>query len=230
MLNIIFENQDVIVLNKPAGLLVHPTEKSKEKTLVHELIKYYPQIKQVGDNPKIRPGIVHRLDKDTSGILIIAKNQKAFLFLKKEFKKRKVKKTYLALVHGKMQNKQGIINSPISMSGSGLKRQAYLFTNKKSKPALTKWKLKMQYRNFALLKVMPKTGRTHQIRVHLKSINHPIAGDKLYKFKRQKNPNYLNRQFLHAWKLKINLPNSKQKEFIAPLPNNLSKVLQNLEK
>lgn len=230
MLNIIFENKDVIVINKPAGILVHPTGKSTEKTLVHELIKYYPNIKKVGDAPNVRPGIVHRLDKHTSGIIITAKNQKAFLFLKDQFKKRKPEKTYLALVHGKMQNKQGIIDLPISMAGKGIKRQSYLFAKQKTKPALTKWKLKKQYKKFAFLKVMPKTGRTHQIRVHLKSINHPIAGDKLYKFKRQKNPNQLARQFLHAYKLKIKLPANQEKEFKADLSYDLFRVLQNLEK
>ena len=229
-LDIIYENLDVIVLNKPAGLLVHKTNKSTEKTLAHELIKYDPQIKQVGDDPKIRPGIVHRLDKHTSGILITAKNQKAFLFLKEQFKKHKAQKTYLALVHGKMQNQQGTIDLPIAMAGKGLKRKADLFANQKTKPALTRWKFVKQYKNFALLKVMPKTGRTHQIRVHLKSLGYPIAGDKLYKFKRQKNPDQLTRQFLHAWKLKIKLLNNTKKEFTALLPNDLSKVLQNLKK
>ena len=230
MLKIIYEDKDVIVLNKPAGLLVHKAKNDNEKTLADELLKHYPKIARVGDDPQTRPGILHRLDKDTSGIMIAAKNQAAFLFLKKQFQKRKIKKTYLSLVHGRVRDKQGIIDLPISMTRKkGLKRQAYDFLDK-SKPALTKWRVKQNFKHLTLLEVYPKTGRTHQIRVHLKSIGYPIAGDKLYKFKRQKTPKNLKRQFLHAFKLDIKLRNKTKKTFSAPLAEDLAKVLQNLEK
>jgi len=229
MLIIIYQNKDLAVLNKPAGLLIHKTKHSQEITLADELLEKYPEILETGHDPD-RPGIVHRLDKDTSGVIITAKNQTAFLFLKEQFKKRKVKKTYLALVHGRVRDKQGIIDLPISMSHKkGLKRQAYSFINK-SKSALTDWEVKKRFKNFTLLKVKPKTGRTHQIRVHLKSLGYPIAGDKLYKFKRQKQAPGLERQFLHAWKLRIKLLNGAYKTFTVPLAPDLARVLQNLEK
>ena len=227
MLKIVFENQDIIVINKPAGLTVHPTRPEQDNTLVNQLLAYYPEIKNVGEDV-LRPGIVHRLDKDTSGLMIIAKNNKAFEYLKKQFQERKVIKRYLALVHGKVKDEKGTITKSISLSKKDhLKRSTLL--DEKSKPAWTEYQVKKYFNNYTLLEVAPKTGRTHQIRIHLASIGHPITGDKQYKFKRQVNPKNLNRQFLHASYLKFKLPNGKIAEFKSKLPQDLEKVLESIK-
>ncbi|MBU2068289.1 RluA family pseudouridine synthase [Patescibacteria group bacterium] len=238
MLKIVFENQDIIVINKPAGLTVHPTKPEQDNTLVNQLLAYYPEIKDVGEDV-LRPGIVHRLDKDTSGLMIIAKNNKAFEYLKKQFaagakslsepkQERKVIKRYLALVHGKVKDEKGTITKSISLSKKDhLKRSTLL--DEKSKPAWTEYQVKKYFNNYTLLEITPKTGRTHQIRIHLTSIGHPITGDKQYKFKRQVNPKNLNRQFLHASYLKFKLPNGKIAEFKSKLPQDLEKVLESIK-
>ena len=236
MLKIVFENQDIIVINKPANLTVHPVKKlngtsptkpEQDNTLVNQLLAYYPEIKDVGED-SLRPGIIHRLDKDTSGLIIIAKNNKAFEYLKKQFQERKVIKRYLALVHGKVKDEKGTITKSISLSKKDhLKRSALL--DEKSKPAWTEYQVKKYFNNYTLLEVAPKTGRTHQIRIHLASIGHPIIGDKQYKFKRQIDPKNLNRQFLHASYLKFKLPNGKIAEFKSKLPQDLEKVLESIK-
>jgi len=233
MLKIVFENQDILIINKPAGLTVHPIKPEQDNTLVNQLLAYYPEIKNVGDpstssgQVNLRPGIVHRLDKDTSGLMMIAKNNKAFEYLKNLFKNKKIVKKYLALVYGKVKDKKGTITKSISLSKKDhLKRSALL--DEKSKPAWTEYQVKKYFDNYTLLKVYPKTGRTHQIRIHLASIGHPITGDKQYKFKRQINPKNLNRQFLHASYLKFKLPNGKMAEFKSKLPQDLEEVLQGI--
>ena len=227
MLKIVFENQNIIVINKPAGLTVHPTRPEQDNTLVNQLLAYYPEIKDVGED-SLRPGIIHRLDKDTSGLIIIAKNNKAFEYLKKQFQERKVIKKYLALVHGKVKDEKGTITKSISLSKKDhLKRSALL--DEKSKPAWTEYIVKKYFNNYTLLEVTPKTGRTHQIRIHLTSIGYPITGDKQYKFKRQINPKNLNRQFLHASYLKFKLPDGKIAEFKSKLPQDLEKVLESIK-
>jgi len=227
MLKIVFENQDIIIINKPAGLTVHPTRPEQDNTLVNQLLDYYPEIKDVGEDV-LRPGIIHRLDKDTSGLMVIAKNNKSFEYLKDLFKNREITKKYLALVHGKVKDKKGTITKSISLSKKDhLKRSALL--DEKSKPAWTEYQVKKYFNNYTLLEVTPKTGRTHQIRIHLTSIGHPITGDKQYKFKRQINPKNLNRQFLHASYLKFKLPNGKIAEFKSKLPQDLEEVLESIK-
>jgi len=223
---VIYENNDVIITNKPAGLLVHPTKRREEDTLIDWLINKYPEIKNVGED-KSRPGIVHRLDRDTSGLIVIAKNKKIFSWLKNQFKNRLVKKRYLALVVGKLKDKKGIITKSISRSRKKGGHQTTAPIGKQ-KEAITRYKVLKEFQNYSLLEVSPKTGRMHQIRVHLASIGHPIAGDKKYKFKRQPCPKNLERQFLHAAYLKFKLPDGEIKEFNSKLPEELKKILDEL--
>lgn len=173
--------------------------------MVSWLKERYPEISKVGDDPLLRPGIVHRLDKDTSGVMVIAKNQKYFEYLKNLFQKHQVKKTYIALVRGRVEPREGIISKPIGLKSGTTKRTVFIKNAKMVKSAETGYKLK-KYLNiggedYSLLEVMPKTGRTHQIRVHLASIGHPVAGDKIYG--KKVNPPGLNRLFLHAESLEF---------------------------
>ena len=226
-IEILYQDKNLIAVNKPARLLVHPTTAGKEKTLSDWLVKKYPEIKKVGDDPKNRPGIVHRLDKDTSGIIIVPRNQKYFEYLKNLFQERKIKKTYLALVYGEIKNKKGVIEKPISLKPGTTKRT--VFKGKMEKPAVTEYEVLKFFHphksaTFSLLKVIPKTGRTHQIRVHLASIGHPIVGDSLYGPK--KNPLGLERQFLHAKSLEFNLSEKHRIKLEADLPQELNNVLK----
>lgn len=224
-IKIIYEDRNILVIDKPAGLLVHPVKDSNEPTLVDWLVKRYPDIKKVGESPE-RPGIVHRLDKNTSGLLIVAKNNEAHVYLKEQFKKRLVKKKYLALVIGKPKDKSGIIVKSISRSWK--KKKQTVVPGKTFKEAITRYKVLKEFKNYSLLEVMPETGRTHQIRVHLASIGYPIAGDEKYKFKRQPKIKGLKRQFLHANYLKLSLPNGEVKEFRSELPDDLNRILNEL--
>ena len=222
--NIIFENNDLLIIIKPAGIVVHLANLREFSTnsdfsLVDYIIKDYPKIKKVGQ--KDRPGIVHRLDKDTSGLIIVAKNQKAYEYLKDLFKQRRIEKKYYALVYGTMKEKQGIITYSLEKHG---KVRARL--SQKSRPALTKYKVIKEYKDkFSLLDVKIETGRTHQIRVHLARIGHPVVGDKMYKFKRIRQVD-LDRQFLHAYYLKFILPAGKMREFKIELPEDLRRFLE----
>lgn len=249
---IIEEETEFLVLNKSAGFLVHSpkTSKNKEKshlqeikihesTVVDWLKKNYPEVRQVGDSPEERPGIVHRLDAETSGVLIVAKTQKMFDYLKSQFQTRQVKKTYIALVYGAVKEK-GIIDAPIGLKPGTVKRTVRAKRMKMVKEALTEYEPVETYKRtvteknkereecFTLLRVTPKTGRTHQIRVHLSSIHHPIVGDPLYGPK--KNPLGLNRQFLHANSIELSLPNGQRMRFEAELPSELQNTIQSLEK
>ncbi|MFH1388097.1 MAG: RluA family pseudouridine synthase [Patescibacteria group bacterium] len=247
MLKIIFENNDIIIVDKPADLTVHPTNPEQDNTLVNQLLAYYPKIKDIGDpsassgQVNLRPGIVHRLDKDTSGLMIVAKNQKSFEYLKDLFKNREITKKYLALVHGKVKDDKGTITKSISFSKKDHKKRSALLDDK-AKPAWTEYKVikrfprrkvgiptqKASGENYTLLEAYPKTGRTHQIRIHLHSIGHPIVGDQQYKFKRQITPKNLSRQFLHAAYLKFKSVDDKIMEFKSELPKELKNVLEKL--
>ena len=228
-LKIIYEDNDVAVIDKPAGLLVHPTLKEYQHTLVNALISRYPDIASVGESP-MRPGIVHRLDKETSGLLIIAKNQNAFYFIKEQFLKRAVEKKYLALVEGIPKNKEGIIEYAIRPSKNyRLKkigvRKEYAGI-KSERAAKTHYKIIKTFNDkFALLEVEPKTGRTHQIRVHLASIGHPIIGDTLYGSKIKL---FKHRHFLHAYYLKFTLPKCQPLALETDLPEDLQNALAKL--
>lgn len=237
---IIYEDKDLLIINKPAGLLIHPSTLlrtgprysnssktiPKERALTDWLTEKYPDIKKVGEN-LLRPGIVHRLDKDTSGLIIIAKNNRAFFYLKEQFQKREIIKKYLALVIGKLKDKKGIIDKAIGRSRKkGIKQTVSPIVPRKE--AITKYRVIKEYQDYSLIEAIPKTGRMHQIRVHMSSIGHPVAGDKQYKFKRQPCPKGLNRHFLHAIYLKFQLLSGEIKEFESELPNDLKTVLEKL--
>jgi 23S rRNA pseudouridine1911/1915/1917 synthase len=201
---ILYEDENVLVIDKPAGIN--------------------------SDNFERR---VHRLDKDTSGILLIAKDNKTLDFLQKQFKERRVEKHYLALVAGSIKNKEGTIEALIGRSPKERKKQKVYLTHgpgsEGKRKAITKYKVLKKSENYSLIEVLPKTGRRHQIRVHLAYISHPIVGDKMYGFKNQPLPEGLKRQFLHANYLKIKLPDGKIKEFKSGLPSDLKLCLQNLK-
>ncbi len=231
-LEIIYKDENIIAVNKPAGLLVHsaPTTDPEEKTLVDWIIENYPETKTIGDDPEIRPGIVHRLDRDTSGILLIARNQETFEYLKKQFQDRKIQKTYTALCAGRIKNKTGVIDIPIGRSKkTPTKRVASLKAHGKLREAITEYRVKKEFENYTLLEAYPKTGRTHQIRVHLKAIGLPIICDKLYGGKKPFCLFDLNRHFLHASALEFKLQNGGKIKLEADLPEDLDRVLKLLE-
>jgi 23S rRNA pseudouridine1911/1915/1917 synthase len=221
---VIYVANDFLAVDKPAGLVVHPPKISSERkrarvnepTLVDWLLERYPEIQTVGDfstsvgQALERPGIVHRLDKDTSGVMLVARTQEYFEYLKGLFQKRLIKKNYLALVFGEVKEKQGIISAPIGMKNSTMKRTTQ--STKFTKEAITEYSLirviqapLMEGKTglFSLLSVFPKTGRTHQIRVHLASIHHPVVGDRLYGPRAQ--PPWATRLMLHALSLELTL-------------------------
>lgn len=234
-LSVIYEDKNFLALYKPAGVLVHGTKSSKSKaqsskptglTLVDWLLKRYPEIASVGDDTEIRPGIVHRLDKDTSGIMVVPRNQDYFEYLKKLFQNHQVEKNYLALVYGKLTSTSGKIEKPIRLKPGSVKRTVW--SGKMEKPAVTEYRVVKYFpAGFSLLEVMPETGRTHQIRVHLAAIHHPVVGDVLYG---PKNPPFnLHRQFLHAASLEWTSEDGKRIKIEAELPEELQKVIQNLK-
>ncbi len=216
-IKIIFEDENLLVVDKPAGIVVIPD-------LIDELIKKYPELKSVGETP--RYGIVHRLDKDTSGILLVAKSTEGLIFLQKEFINRRVEKKYITLAEGEIKEEFGEIKNFIARSKKDFRKQV---VSSDGREAITKFKVLKRFEDYTFLEVQIKTGRKHQIRCHLSFLKHPIAGDKLYNFKNSKIPEGLTRQFLHASYLKIQLPNGKTEEFKSDLPEELNKVLENLK-
>ena len=216
-IKILYENNDVLVVDKPAGIVVIPD-------LIDELIKKYPELKSVGETP--RYGIVHRLDKDTSGILLVAKSTEGLIFLQKEFINRRVEKKYITLAEGEIKEEFGEIKNFIARSKKDFRKQA---VSSDGREAITEFKVLKRFEDYTFLEVQIKTGRRHQIRCHLSFLKHPIVGDKLYSFKNSKIPEGLTRQFLHASYLKIQLPNGKTEEFKSDLPEELNKILENLK-
>ena len=226
------EDDDVIVINKPAGVLSQNAESSRNPSVSDFLVEHYPEIKKVGEDEQ-RYGTVHRLDKDTSGVMIVAKNNQTFEFLKDQFKNRKTQKVYLALVYGKVNPPEGVIDLKIGRSKTNPNMQTVIDTKKKenikSREARTVYKTIRNFKDYSFLEVSPKTGRMHQIRVHLKAIGYPVVGDKKYFFKKYKNEDLeLKRQFLHASELRIKLLDGKDKIFKAELAGDLKDFLKNL--
>ena len=228
----VYEDENLLVINKPAGLITHPKNTDDtQDSITGWLMGKYPELKNVGE-PFIasgkevpRVGVVHRLDKDTSGLLLVAKNNDSFFYLKKRFQDRKIKKYYLALVNGRPKEPKGIISSPLGRIG--LKRTTKIIGNKliDKKEAETEYKTVKSYKNYTLLEVIPRTGRTHQIRVHLNSIGTPVAGDLVYGFKRAVPPHDLQRLFLHAYKLEFKTLDNQSLVLETDLPDELQKVL-----
>ncbi|OGV89956.1 hypothetical protein A2Z41_02910 [Microgenomates group bacterium RBG_19FT_COMBO_39_10] len=222
---IIFEDKIILVIDKPAGMVVNRAETTKEKT-IQDWVGDYLKIKGrgVGD----RAGIVHRLDKETSGLLLIAKTPKAFKNLQKQFKERKVEKCYLALVHGKIEPKEGVIEVPVSRSPYNRQKFGVFLGGR---PAKTGYKVKKYYSDYSLLELFPKTGRTHQIRVHLKHLGHSVVADEKYAGRKiaRKDRQWCSRQFLHAYYLNFIHPDTGRIiEFNSPLPKDLKRVLNSL--
>lgn len=242
MPEIIYENSDFLVINKPSGLVVHSDGKTTEKTLVDWIEENYPEIRGVGEplvienkNQEIvidRPGIVHRLDRETSGLLIIAKNQETFEYFKSAFKNRTIHKTYHTFVFGHVKLDEGTIDAPIARSKSDFRKwSAQRGARGQERPAVTNYNVIKRFdenqEKFTFLEVMPETGRTHQIRVHMKYMNNPIVGDQLYGGKNWKGLHF-NRVALHSRKLTFTAPNGEEMTFEAPYPDDFLEVLAKL--
>jgi 23S rRNA pseudouridine1911/1915/1917 synthase len=225
-LEIVFENDNLLVINKPAGMVVHPAAGHNSGTLVHAVLGYDPEIE--GISGEGRPGIVHRLDKQTSGLILLAKNDKALFWLQEQFRLRKVEKTYLALVDGRPPTPTGRVEAAIGRDPSHRKKMAILREGK-GREAISEYKTLELFLHHTLLEFHPLTGRTHQIRLHCAFLGCPIAGDEIYG---KKNPSiYIGRHFLHATKLKIVLPEENHpRVFEAPLPDELEKILIELRR
>jgi 23S rRNA pseudouridine1911/1915/1917 synthase len=225
-LDIIFENEDVMVVNKPAGMVVHPAAGHSSGTLVHAALAHAPEMTGIGGEK--RPGVVHRLDRDTSGIILIAKNDQAQRFLQDQFRLRKTVKTYIALVDGKPPTPSGRIEAPVGRDG--LQRKLMAVTGvRKGREAVSEYHTLESFKRHTLLEVHPLTGRTHQIRVHLKFIGCPVAGDTVYG---HHHPTIVvGRQFLHASRLTIMMPGEAHtRTFEARLPEELERVLEQLRR
>lgn len=219
-LKIIYEDEGLLVVDKPAGMTTHPAPGHPGHTLVNALLSHLPKLPE-SDNPA-RPGIVHRLDKDTSGLMIVAKSQAALADLSAQFKSHRVKKAYLALVKGRIKPESGVIDAPIGRDPSHRQRMAVVNSGR---PARTAYTVLKHAGGCTLLEARPETGRTHQLRVHFAAVGHPIIGDATYGTK----SGIVSRQFLHAHKLSFKLPSSgKLVEFTSPLPPDLQQSLKSL--
>lgn len=239
-INIIYEDTDVLVINKPAGLAVHGDGFSQDETLADWLLSRYPEMINVGEsmfNQKgveiKKPGLVHRLDKETSGVMIIAKNQDSFLFLKEQFQEYRVRKVYHAILSGALKLQVGEeknIDLPIGRSKNDPRlRVARLAGKRKLRSAETSFALLANLgANYAFVSASPKTGRTHQLRAHFKAYNHPIIGDYLYNSK-DDGKGAIGRTALHAYSLSLVLPNGEGKTFIAPYPSDFAQALEKLK-
>ena len=223
-LDIIFENDDLMVVNKPAGMVVHPAAGHASGTLVNAALGYDPDIEGIGGEE--RPGVVHRLDKETSGLILLAKNERAHRWLQDQFRLRKVEKTYLALVEGKPPTPSGRVEASIGRDPRQRKRMAVV-SEKKGREAISEYTTVESFRHHTLLEFHPLTGRTHQIRLHCAFLKCPIVGDKVYG--RKNPPLEMSRHFLHAHRLKIVLPGEDEPQFFeASLPSELVDVLDAL--
>ncbi len=221
-LDIIYEDEDLLVINKPAGMVVHPAPGRVHRTgtLVNAILAHTPDLLIGGEQ---RPGIVHRLDKDTSGVILVAKNDKTLRALQAQFKSREVEKDYLALVEGELPFTRGRVEAPIGRDPRHRQRMAVV-PEGKGRPAVTEFTVRERFPGYTLIEVQPRTGRTHQIRVHLAYIGHPVVGDPTYGRRRKRL--HCPRQFLHAHRLRFRLPATGEwVEFTAPLPDDLEEVL-----
>jgi len=223
-LEIVFENEDLLVVNKPAGMVVHPSAGHSTGTLVHAALAHSPEMEGVGG--ELRPGVVHRLDKDTSGLILLAKNDRTHRWLQDQFRQRKVQKTYLALVDGKPPTPSGRIEAPIGRDARERRKMAVV-TPRKGRQAVSEYNTLEAFTAHSLLEIHPITGRTHQIRLHLAFLGCPVAGDTVYGRRHSSIP--LERHFLHATRLQLRLLEEKElRTFEAPLPAELAQVLERL--
>lgn len=230
---IIKETKDYLVINKPSGLIVHADGKTVEPTLTDWILEHYPEIRDVGEpwvngegETIYRPGIVHRLDRETSGVMVVARNQEMFELLKSEFKNREVRKVYHAFVYGKVKDDRGKIERPIGRSASDFRKySAQRGARGELREAVTLYRVLWRGEGVTMIEAMPQTGRTHQIRVHMKAINHPVVGDSLYA------PNHesllgFKRTALHARSLEFTDLKGKRVTFEAPYPEDFMKAVE----
>ncbi len=233
-IKVLYEDKDILVIDKPSGISVHGDGKTKEKTITDWVLKNYPKLKGIGEPATFnhkeidRPGIVHRLDKETSGVMLLAKNQKVYEFLKKQFADREIKKTYLAVVSGFMKDDHGVINKPIGRSPSDFRRHlAGRGARGELREAITEYfvikRIELNKNKFSILEIKPKTGRTHQIRVHMKYLNHPVACDSLYDPKGH-CPTPFSRLALHAKSIEFKDLKGKIIKIESPLPKEFKKL------
>jgi 23S rRNA pseudouridine1911/1915/1917 synthase len=231
-LTVLYEDPFLIVIDKPPGMVVHPAYGNPSGTLVNALLYHCKDL--AGINGVLRPGIVHRLDKDTSGVMVVAKEDEAFHHLTKQFRNRTVEKVYLAVAYGRFGPNEGLIDSAIGRHPSERKRMST--RTRKGRAAVTRWKKVEEFDSCTLLEIFPQTGRTHQIRVHLSSIGHPVLGDPLYGRKGRPGAIHdpvlkecvkrLNRQALHARRLEFTHPRSGERvKFVSPIPEDMNEVV-----
>ncbi|MBM3132228.1 MAG: RluA family pseudouridine synthase [Chloroflexi bacterium] len=219
-IRIIYEDADILVIDKPAGLTVHPAPGHPTGTLVNAILAHCPDL--AGIKGSVRPGIVHRLDKDTSGVMVVAKTDAAQLSLSAQIKKREITKVYLALVEGHLAPRKGAVEGAIGRHPKDRKKMAIVSTGREAR---TLYEVRRYVGDRTLVEVHPETGRTHQIRVHLASIGHPVVGDAVY----GRKSNLLSRQFLHAHRLGFRLPSSSEyAEFECGLPEDLERAIENI--
>ena len=222
--DVLYEDGDLIVVNKPAGMPVHPSYGHRRDTLLNALLARYPDLGEMEDT--LRPGIVHRLDMDTSGALVVARNEETQRFLQAQFKARTVEKVYLVLTEGHLVPRHGAIEAPIGRDPKYRRRMAVV--REGGKEARTEYLVREYVPGYTLLEAYPRTGRTHQIRVHFASIGHPVAGDTVYGSRR--GSPLFPRQFLHAWRISLVLPGSQERrEFEAELAEDLREALDKLD-
>jgi 23S rRNA pseudouridine1911/1915/1917 synthase len=232
-LNILYEDSSIIVIDKPPGMVVHPAYGNPSGTLVNAILYHCRDL--AGINGVLRPGIVHRLDKDTSGVMVVAKDDEAFHQLTRQFKSRTVGKVYLTIVYGKFGLDEGVIDSAIGRHPSERKRMST--RTKRGRTAITRWKKVEEFNSCTLLEIFPQTGRTHQIRVHLSSIGHPALGDRLYGRKGRPGAIHdpilkecakrMKRQALHAQRLEFNHPRTGERvQFVSPIPQDMREILE----
>jgi len=222
-LNVVYEDADLIIVDKPAGMVVHPAPGHDSGTLVNALLAHCTDLSGIGG--ELRPGIVHRLDKDTSGLLVVAKNDAAHQHLQQQFQQRTISKVYLALTEGLLPAVDGVIDAPVGRDPKRRKRMAVV--PRAGREARTEYHVLESFAENTLVQVTPITGRTHQIRIHFLFIGHPLVGDPVYGHRRQRLP--LARQFLHATRLAFALPSTGETaEFSSDMPEDLSVVLEML--
>lgn len=224
-MQIIHEEEKFLVVEKVAGQLILPIPKSNERTLRDEILEKYPEIAEFD---KERGGLVHRLDRDTSGLLLVARAKGALRFFQGEFGARRIKKEYLALVIGEVKKDREIIDLPLGRSAGGKIVPHPVW--KKEREAITEYEVIKRFNDFTLLRVLPKTGRMHQIRAHLAAVGHPVVGDKIYNGKKaqKQGSKETQRLFLHASKLEFFDPDAKARKFESPLPPELQQVLEKM--
>lgn len=223
-LHVIFENEDLLVVNKPAGMVVHPAAGHFSGTLVHAALAHAPQMEGIGG--ELRPGVVHRLDKDTSGLILMAKNDRTHRWLQEQFRARNVEKKYIALVDGHPPTPSGRVEASIGRDARQRKKMAVV-TPSKGREAVSEYHTLEVFEHHTLVEVHPTTGRTHQIRLHMAFLGCPVAGDMVYGQRKSSVP--LKRHFLHAARLVVKLRGEiEARTFTAPLPDELEAVLQKL--